>query len=156
MSTRQLQTCIIPDVTPRPVAGTDALVIGEILWDRFPDAARLGGAPLNVAAQLQRLGHTVRLVSAVGADAAGDEALRVIRGLGLDTTWLQSTARFPTGSATVRVGPSGEPGFTIERPAAYDAVSLTDSEIAQISGWTPSWIYYGTLFPSCPEGKRTL
>jgi fructokinase len=132
------------------------LVVGEILWDRFPDTARLGGAPLNFAAQLQRLGHTPRLLSAVGADAAGAEAMRMIRGLGLDVAWLQSTARFATGSATVRVQPSGEPAFAIERPAAYDAIALTDSEIAQISGWRPSWIYYGTLFPSCPDGKRTL
>jgi fructokinase len=127
---------------------TRALVVGEVLWDRFPDAARLGGAPLNFAAQLQRLGHTARLVSAVGADAAGDDAMRMIRGLGLDITWVQSTPRFGTGSATVGVRPSGEPLFTIERPAAYDAVELTDSEIAQICGWKPSWLYHGTLFPS--------
>ncbi len=132
------------------------LVVGEVLWDRFPDAARLGGAPLNFAAQIQRLGHTPRLVSAVGADAAGDEAMRIIRGLGVDITWLRSTARFATGAATVRVGASGEPVFSIERPAAYDAVELADAEIAQISGWTPSWIYYGTLFPSGAGGRRAL
>jgi fructokinase len=136
--------------------GARTLVLGEVLWDRFPDATRLGGAPLNFAVQLQRLGHTPRLVSAVGADAAGDEVTRMIRGLGLDKTWLQSTARFSTGAAIVRVGPSGESLFTIERPAAYDAVELSDAEIKQISDWKPSWIYYGTLFPSCPDGERTL
>ena len=133
-----------------------ALVVGEVLWDRFPDTARLGGAPLNFAVQLQRLGDTVQLVSAVGADEAGEEATRMIRGLGLDTTWLQSSARFSTGAATVCVGPSGDPVFTIERPAAYDALELTDAEIAQISAWKPSLLYYGTLFPSCPGGRRTL
>jgi len=143
-------------VTTRPVAGTSALVIGEILWDRFPDAARLGGAPLNFAAQLLRLGHTPRLVSAVGVDAAGDEAARIIRGLGLDVTWLQSTTRFSTGAATVGAGPAGEPLFTIERPAAYDALELSDAEIEQISRWKPTWLYYGTLFSSCINGKRTL
>ena len=25
------------------------LVVGEVLWDRFPDSQRLGGAPLNFA-----------------------------------------------------------------------------------------------------------
>lgn len=133
-----------------------ALVVGEVLWDRFPDSARLGGAPLNFAAQFQRLGHTAMLVSAVGADAAGDEAKLTIQRLGLDVTFLQSTARFSTGSASIRVGSAGQPVFTIDRPAAYDAVSLSDAEIAQISGWHPAWQYYGTLFPSCPEGRRTL
>ena len=144
------------DVTTPPECRARVLVAGEILWDVFADTTRLGGAPLNFAANLQRLGHTSRLVSAVGADAAGDEAIRVIRGLGLDITWLQLTARFGTGAATVGIGPSGEPVFSIERPAAYDAVELTDAEIAQISGWRPTWVYYGTLFPSCPDGKGTL
>ena len=143
-------------MTTRLVAGTHSLVIGEILWDRFPDAARLGGAPLNFAAQLQRLGHAPRLVSAVGVDAAGDEAVRIIRGLGLDDTWLQSTARFSTGAATIGAGPAGEPVFNIERPAAYNGVELSDAEIEQIARWNPAWLYYGTLFSSCLNGKRTL
>lgn len=133
-----------------------ALVIGEVLWDRFPGSARLGGAPLNFAVQLQRLGHTAMLVSAVGVDAAGDEAKRTIQHLGLDVTFLQSTARFGTGSATIRVGSAGQPVFTIDRPAAYDAVALSDAEFEQISASNPSWVYYGTLFPHGPDGRRTL
>jgi fructokinase len=136
--------------------GARMLVVGEVLWDRFPDSARLGGAPLNFAAHCQRLGHAPRLLSAVGDDAAGIQATQIVRDLGLDMTWLQSSARFSTGAATVRVGPSGEPAFTIERPAAYDAVELTDADLEQISCWTPSWVYYGTLFPSCAAGRRTL
>src|SRR3954471_11255938 len=97
-----------------------ALVVCEVLWDRFSASARLGGAPLNFAVQLQRLGHTPRLVSAVGADAAGNESIQMIRDLGLETNWLQSTARFSTGAAIVGTGPSGAPAFTIDRPAAYD------------------------------------
>jgi fructokinase len=142
--------------TTQPAPHLRALVVGEVLWDRFPDATRLGGAPLNFAVQLHRLGHSPRIVSAVGADEAGDEAAQIIRSLGVDITWLQSTARFGTGAATVRIGPSGEPVFSISRPAAYDAVELSEAEIAQISVWRPAGIYYGTLFPSSTSGKRTL
>ena len=133
-----------------------ALVVGEVLWDRFPDSARLGGAPLNFAVHFQRLGHTPMLVSAVGADGPGDEAKLAIQRFGLDTTFLQSTVRFNTGSATIRVGPAGQPAFTIVRPAAYDAVALSDAEFEQISASNPSWVYYGTLFPHGPDGRRTL
>jgi sugar/nucleoside kinase (ribokinase family) len=28
------------------------VVVGEVLWDRFPEPARLGGAPLNVACRV--------------------------------------------------------------------------------------------------------
>ncbi len=41
---------------------------GEVLWDLFPDAERLGGAPANVAYHLAALGRPVALVSRVGDD----------------------------------------------------------------------------------------
>jgi len=87
------------------MAGERALVVGEVLWDRFPDSARLGGAPLNFAVHLKRLGHDPLLVSAVGADAPGEKARSAIASLGLDTTFVQSTDRFKTGSALVRIEP---------------------------------------------------
>jgi fructokinase len=133
-----------------------ALVVGEVLWDRFPDASRLGGAPLNFAVHLNRLGRDTLLVSAVGTDRAGEEALQAIERLGLDTRCLQSTARHATGSAKVHLGLRGETSFVIERPAAYDAVEMSDDVLEQITRWNPGWIYFGTLFPSCAQGKRTL
>ena len=133
-----------------------ALVVGEVLWDVFPDAARLGGAPLNFAAHLARRGHLPRLVSAVGCDALGRTAAADIRSLGLDTTFLQSSDRFPTGTASVQLGPDDCASFVIERPAAYDDVEISEAVLAQIAEWTPSWCYYGTLFPSRDHGRRIL
>jgi len=56
-----------PKALADPIAAR-VLVVGEVLWDHFPDATRLGGAALNFAAHLSRLRHTPLLVSAVGAD----------------------------------------------------------------------------------------
>ena len=44
---------------------------GEILWDRFPDADRLGGAPANFACHAQLLGAEVHFITRVGADTLG-------------------------------------------------------------------------------------
>ena len=55
--------------TPQ-AAGVRVMLVGEVLWDRFPDSARLGGAPLNVAVHLKRLRHNPLLVSAVGLERA--------------------------------------------------------------------------------------
>ncbi len=44
------------------------LVIGEILFDQFPDYRKLGGAPFNFAYHLQQLGYPVRFISRIGAD----------------------------------------------------------------------------------------
>ena len=133
-----------------------ALLVGEVLWDLFPGGAQLGGAPLNVAAHLARLGHAARLVSAVGTDALGEKARCAIASLGIDTTLLQWTTRFPTGTATVTVSLEGEPSFSIARPAAYDAVAIADDTLASLIEWDAGWIYHGTLFPSCSEPQAVL
>ena len=138
------------------VVATRVLVLGEVLWDRFPDFARLGGAPLNFAAHLKRFGAVPLLLSAVGADQLGEQAGEAIAALGLDTTQLQSTDRFKTGCATVHIGPGEDTSFTVERPAAYDAIDLADDEVEQIVRWDPVWFYYGTLFASCPQPRRAL
>jgi fructokinase len=155
MSTRRLQR-YYPDVTRQSAAGARVLVVGEILWDVFADATRLGGAPLNFAVQLERLGHDPRIVSAIGADMLGHEAGVAIASLGLDTTFLQTTARFGTGTASVRLGPGDHTSFVIERPAAYDAVELSDAILREVARWSPTWCYYGTLFSSFAHARQVL
>jgi fructokinase len=132
------------------------LVVGEVLWDLFPDSVRLGGAALNFAAHATRLQHKPLLISAVGTDELGEEAIRAIATLGLDTSFVQVTKRFKTGTASVQLGPCNQTSFVIERPVAYDAVELSDSKIQQIIDWHADWFYYGTLFPSSPAGKDVL
>ena len=146
----------VQDAPARHVVRAHALVVGEVLWDVFPDATRLGGAALNFAVHLKRLGHVPRIVSAVGRDALGDTANAAITSLGLDTTFLQWADRFNTGTASVQLGPGDRTSFVIERPAAYDAVEISDAILTQIVQWKPSWCYYGTLFASRPHGRQVL
>lgn len=49
--------------------------LGEILWDVFPDGPRFGGAPANFACHAAALGGTAEMVSAVGQDELGEQAL---------------------------------------------------------------------------------
>ena len=126
------------------------MVLGEVLWDVFPDSARLGGAPLNFAAHARRMGHDSLLFSAVGNDDLGRQAVREIQSLGLDTSLLQRTERFPTGRAAVSLDAQGQAAFRIERPAAYDALTLSDGEIQTLRDRSPDWLYFGTLFSSRP------
>jgi fructokinase len=132
------------------------LVVGEVLWDLFEHSTALGGAPLNFAAHARRLGFDPLLISAVGADSLGDTAREEIAGLGLDTSFLQTTSRFPTGTARVELGPGDRTRFVIERPAAYDGICLRDQQIAQITHRAPAFFYYGTLFSSTPQGRAVV
>ncbi len=132
------------------------LVAGEVLWDLFEHSTALGGAPLNFAAHAKRLGYNPVLISAVGADSLGDAARQEIAALGLDTSFLQTTGRYPTGTARVELGPENRTRFVVERPAAYDALRLREEQIAQITHRAPASFYYGTLFASAPEGRAVL
>jgi len=132
------------------------LVLGEVLWDVFEHSSALGGAPLNFAAHVRRLGYNPLLMSAVGADSVGNAARQEIASLGLDTSLLQTTSRFPTGTARVELGPGDRTRFVIERPAAYDGICLREEQIAQITQHAPACFYFGTLFASTPQGRAVL
>jgi fructokinase len=127
-----------------------------VLWDIFPDSTRLGGAPLNFAAHARRMGHAPLLMSAIGNDDLGRQAAYEIQSLGLDTSLLQRIDRLPTGRADVSLDHLGQAAFRIARPAAYDAVTLAAGEVQTLQGWSPDWLYFGTLFSSRPEGRAVL
>lgn len=97
---------------------------GEILWDVFPDKKRLGGAPLNVALRLHSFGAEVAMISAVGKDALGDEALAEITATQLETTWIQKVAK-PTGQVQVTLDKKGSPSYEITANAAWDAIAFS-------------------------------
>jgi fructokinase len=127
-------------------------VLGEVLWDLFPDSIHLGGAPLNFGVHARRLGHPVYLISAVSADELGTRAVSDIAALDLDTTFLQTTAALPTGTATIALSAEGKTSFRIHRPAAYDAMQFTDQDLERLKYRKPGWLYFGTLFPRCLKG----
>jgi fructokinase len=122
------------------------LSVGEILWDVIGQSEHLGGAPLNFAAHAQKLGHQVFPLSAVGDDARGHRALELIRERGISSEFIRVIAGKPTGTAEVELDLEGKPTFRIVRPAAYDFVELSESDLESLVKLDPQWIYVGTLF----------
>jgi fructokinase len=119
--------------------------IGEVLWDVFPDKECLGGAPLNFCANLQRVGDTATLVSAVGRDPRGVLALERMGELGLSTKRVRVEEGLPTGVAIVGTTEAGEPSFLIPRPAAFDMLSIQPGIFEEIEAGGVDWLYFGTL-----------
>ena len=119
------------------------LSCGEVLWDLFPEGARFGGAPANFACHAAILGGDVFMLSAVGKDARGDEALAILLGFGIDTSLVQRIPDAPTGSVGVSVDAAGKPTFEIHTRSAWDRVAWTDALEARIK--EVDAIYFGTL-----------
>jgi fructokinase len=131
-------------------------VVGEVLWDVFPESARLGGAPLNFAVHANRLGHQPILISAVGEDEAGNQARQEIAALGLRLDMVSRSAKYATGTAVVSTDVDGQASYRIPRPAAYDDVTLAAKDLKAVLDLAPRWLYYGTLFASTASGMSTL
>lgn len=131
--------------------------MGEVLWDVFDHQHRfLGGAPLNFSINATRLGHSVSLISAVGNDSLGVEALARIRDAGLSTTSIQRSREYPTATAEVSTDPSGSAQFFIRRPAAFDSLAFVPGHLELSMSERPDWVYFGTLAMTEPSSERAL
>ena len=129
--------------------------LGEILWDVFAGDRRfLGGAPLNFSVNAMRLGHSPLLISAVGNDPLGFEALACVRKLGLSTELIRLSDTYPTGTAAVSIDAQGHPRFAIHRPAAFDDLDPEGPSPAALG--QPAWIYFGTLAQVERRSERSL
>lgn len=106
--------------------------LGEILWDIFPEGARLGGAPANFAVMAGRLGDRAIVASRLGEDDLGKQALQILQSLPVETGYLQKDPAYATGTVTVSVA-TGEPEYVIHEPVAWDQLTMTPQreELAQ-------------------------
>ena len=66
-----------------------------------------GGVARNIAENLARLGQPVALISAVGADAAGDRLLTELQAVGVDTQAILRSEAYPTGRYVGVLRPQG-------------------------------------------------
>ena len=81
----------------------------EVLFDELPGGRRLGGAPLNFAYHLLRLGWPAHLVTRVGRDADGRAIRERLQAAGFDARTIQVDSERPTGTVSVQLDGSGVP-----------------------------------------------
>ena len=130
------------------------LSCGEVLWDLFPEGARFGGAPANFACHAAILGGDVTMLSAVGSDARGDEAIAILGAFGIDTSLVQRIADAPTGSVGVKLDAAGKPDFEIHAGSAWDRIAWTGAIEAHVA--KADAIYFGTLGQRSAASRATI
>lgn len=123
---------------------------GEILFDVIGGVPYLGGAPLNLAAHLRKQGAETTLISAVGNDPLGRDALEQIGKLGLDTGTIAVLDGFPTGTVTVLLDERKVAAYDFAMDTAYDHIPVPgfDTEV--------DLFCFGTLAQRSPESRGTL
>jgi fructokinase len=127
----------------------DAVVIwGELLWDRFPDGDRLGGAPANVAWHMGQVGGWPQLVTRVGDDDDGRRAIAALAEM-VDTELVQIDPERATGEVTVQLE-NGEPRYTLHPGRAWERIACTPPVVSALA--TAGVFVYGTLAQRTPDG----
>ncbi len=129
--------------------------LGEVLWDILPDGSRhLGGAPINVAVHARSLGCTASVISAVGNDELGREAIELLtRRHGLDAAAVQVLPDRPTGAVDVRFE-GGQPTYWFRADVAWDFLEPTAA--ARAKAQQADAIVFGTLAQRNRVSRETV
>jgi fructokinase len=109
-----------------------AICYGEILWDVLPSGAKPGGAPMNVAYHLQKLGVTATLISKIGKDSWGSELIALLQKQTIDTGYIQIDLEHATGMVNACIREGNEVEYDIVFPAAWDFISMQQGLISLI------------------------
>jgi fructokinase len=133
---------------------SEILCVGEVLWDALPEGLFLGGAPFNVACHLRAAGTPVSMVSRVGGDRLGREALRRAARYGVGVELVQVDDTLPTGFVSVAVDDAGVPTYEIVAPAAWDAITASDALLARAA--EARAIVFGSLAQRHATSRRTI
>jgi len=127
---------------------------GEVLWDRLPTGKKPGGAPMNVAYHLNRLGIRSTIVSRVGRDAAGDELQAFLNHIGLATSFIQVDGEHPTSQVLATIGIDNEVSYDIIAPVAWDFIEYEPRFSTLIQD--ADVLVYGSLVGRNADSRKTL
>jgi fructokinase len=132
------------------------LGLGELLWDVLPEGPRLGGAPANFSVMAGRLGNHAVILSRIGPDDLGRQALTALEqldGTPADASFVQLDPEHETGRVTVEFE-GGQPSYTIHKPVAWDFLELSNEWIRLAE--QADAICFGTLAQRHERSRETI
>ncbi|RYF18199.1 MAG: carbohydrate kinase [Flavobacteriales bacterium] len=131
-----------------------AICFGEILWDNLPSGRLAGGAPMNVAYHLKKLGLATSLISRVGKDKAGDDLLEFVADIGITTENVQLDPSQNTSEVIAELKANNEMVYTITYPTAWDFIEWKRDFEVKIAG--ADVFIFGSLSARNEVSRKTL
>ena len=132
----------------------DVTALGELLIDFTQNGlsqqgnplfeANPGGAPCNVLAMLQKLGHKTAFLGKVGADGFGDQLAQVAAEAGIELRGLRRDQEVHTTLAIVHTKPGGDRDFSFYRNPGADMM-LREEELDRELLRDSRIFHFGTL-----------
>ncbi len=131
----------------------NVICFGEALWDVLPSMRSVGGAPINVAYHLKKLGVRAWPMSGVGNDPLGEELKSQIEDWGLPSDLICSVADRETGRSLVTVL-EGEPNFEVLKDVAWDYIDVP--EIWPVECQPADALVFGSLSQRSARNRAVL
>ena len=128
--------------------------LGEVLWDLFPDRECFGGASANFACHAAIQQAEVTMVSAIGDDHRGREALEILGGYHIDVSLIQTVPDVPTGTVGVDLDDKGKPTFVIHEGSAWDQLEWNEDLADRVH--SADAVYFGTLGQRGEISRNTI
>jgi len=128
---------------------------GEILFDVYANSKNLGGAPLNFIYHINKLTGNGKIISRVGNDELGKDALGSLTSKGLLTNAIQIDSENETGVANITLDEKGVPNFIIEQNRAYDFIRVDENSGVEILK-DIDCLYFGTLAQRGEVSRNSL
>src|SRR5579871_6119599 len=127
---------------------------GEILWDILPDGVVPGGAPMNVAYHLRKLGMRPALITRVGLDPYGKRLIQLMERQHIATEFFQMDFELDTGKVTMTQGEGEENHYDIVKPVAWDNIQW-DDQFETLLG-EESYFIFGSLSTRSEATRKVL
>lgn len=127
---------------------------GEVLWDMLPTGKKLGGAPLNVALRMQTFGYSIKVISSIGNDAAGNGIVAQMKMHNAATDHLQLSQNYASSEVLVSLNDAGSASYEIKMPCAWDDIQLLEKDIAVVKA--ADAFIYGSLVARQLTSRDTL
>lgn len=130
------------------------ICFGEILWDNLPTGRLAGGAPMNVAYHLRKLGIDASLISRIGYDKAGEDLVDFVSSIGIPPKHIQLDYQQQTSEVIGTLGANNEMSYDIVFPTAWDFIEWKE-ELNKVLTETDIFLF-GSLATRNEVTKNTL
>ena len=132
----------------------EVVCFGEILWDILPTGAKPGGAPMNVAYHLRKLGISPALITRIGKDQWGRDLLTLMNEQQISTDFFQVDESLTTGVVNAKINLNNEVTYDIVKPVAWDNIMWQNGMGTLIS--EAAYFVFGSLASRSEVSRNTL
>jgi len=138
----------------KPFIPYQVVCFGEVLWDILPSGALPGGAPMNVAYHLKKLGTAPALITKIGLDDYGEKLVDMLSQSSVSTEYVDVDFDHPTGLVYANMNDHHEVVYDIVYPSAWDFIEWK-KEYADLAQQAEYFVY-GSLTSRNKTSRDTL